>query len=134
MISCSSLGGSCAWPLQCREIPRATLVPGVEVRQCRGCLCTPGCKRSQCCESGSGVGSRSGPIRKLFAGSGSEAFFRIRIRSFLPDPDPKLFVGSGVRSGMNNFGSRSEQPLSGMNLKQNYSDKIRKFSTKCTFK
>jgi hypothetical protein len=53
------------------------------------------------------------------------------------DPDPKSdlkhFAGSGVGSGMNHFGSGSGQPLSGMNLKQNFSDKIHNFSTKCTF-
>jgi hypothetical protein len=41
---------------------------------------------------------------------------------------------SGVGSGINHFGSGSGQPLLGMNLKQNYSDKIHNFSTKCTNK
>jgi hypothetical protein len=51
----------------------------------------------------------------------------IRIRS-----DPKLFAGSGsqVGSEKNHFGSGSGQPLSGMNLKQNFSDKIHNFSTR----
>ncbi len=55
----------------------------------------------------------------------------IRIRS-----DPKLFSesGSGVGSGINHFGSGSWQPLSSMNLKQNFSDKIHYFATKCTIK
>ncbi len=38
--------------------------------------------------------------------------------------------GSGVGSGINHFGSGSRQPLSGMNLKQNFSDKIHNFSTR----
>ncbi len=38
--------------------------------------------------------------------------------------------GSGVESGINHFGSGSGQPLSGMNLKQNFSDKIHNFSTR----
>ncbi len=44
--------------------------------------------------------------------------------------DPKLFAGpgSGVGSGKNHSGSG--QPLSGMNLKQNFSDKIYNFSTR----
>jgi hypothetical protein len=50
------------------------------------------------------------------------------------DPDPvvseKLFAGSepGDGSGMNHFGSGSNQPLLRMNLKQNFSDKIHNFS------
>jgi len=42
--------------------------------------------------------------------------------------------GSGVGSGINNFGPGSGQPLLGMNFKQNFSDKIYNFSTKCTIK
>jgi hypothetical protein len=47
-----------------------------------------------------------------------------------PESDPKLFAGSGsgVGFGINHFGSGSGQPLSGMNLKQNFSDKIHNFS------
>ncbi len=53
----------------------------------------------------------------------------IRIRS-----DPKLFAGfgSGVGSEINHFGSESGKPLLGMNLKQNFSNKIHKFSTNRT--
>ncbi len=40
------------------------------------------------------------------------------------------FAGSGVGSGINHFGSGSGQPISGMNLKQNFSDKIHNFSTR----
>jgi hypothetical protein len=58
--------------------------------------------------------------------AGSETFYRIRIRQ-----GPKLFVGSGVGYGINHFGSGSGQPLSRMNLKQNFSNKIHNFSTKC---
>jgi hypothetical protein len=47
---------------------------------------------------------------------------QIRIRS-----DPKLFAESG--SGINLFRPGSGQPLFGMNLKQNFSDKIHNFST-----
>jgi len=56
--------------------------------------------------------------------------------SSVVDPDPELFAGSGsgVGSGINHFGSGSGQPLSGMNLKQNFSDKIHNFSTKCKTK
>ncbi len=50
---------------------------------------------------------------------------RIRIRS-----DPKLFAGSGSGVGINHFGSGSGQPSSGMNLKQNFSDKIHNISTR----
>ncbi len=57
----------------------------------------------------------------------------IRIRS-----DPKLFAksrfGVGSDSGINHFESRAGQPLLGMTLKQNFSDKIHNFSTKCTIK
>ncbi len=51
----------------------------------------------------------------------------IRIRS-----DSKLFAGSGseVGSGIKNFETGSGQLLSGMNLKQNLSDKIDNFSTR----
>jgi hypothetical protein len=42
--------------------------------------------------------------------------------------------GSGVGSGINKFGSGSGQPFSRMNLKQNFSDKIHNYSTKCTIK
>jgi hypothetical protein len=48
--------------------------------------------------------------------------------------DQKLFAGSGVGSGINHLGSGSGQPLSRKNLKQNFSDKIHYFSTKCTIK
>jgi hypothetical protein len=53
----------------------------------------------------------------------------IRIRS-----DPKLFSESGSGVGINHFGSRSWQPFSRRNLKQNFSDKIHYFATKCTIK
>jgi hypothetical protein len=43
-----------------------------------------------------------------------------------PESDPKLFA----RSGINHFGSGSGQPLAGMNVKQNFSDKIHNFSTR----
>ncbi len=68
---------------------------------------------------------------------GFETFCRIRsrIRSRIRLKQ-KLFAGSRsvVGSGINNFGTASGQPLSRMNLKQNFSDKIHKFSTKCTIK
>ncbi len=65
-----------------------------------------------------------------------QAVLWIRIRRSRIRSDPKLFAGSGsgVWSGINNFGSGSGQPLSRMNLKQNFSDKIHNFSTKCTIK
>ncbi len=51
-----------------------------------------------------------------------------------PDPEsgPKLSAGSesGVGSGINQFGSGSGQPLSGINLKLNFSDKTHNFSTR----
>ncbi len=55
------------------------------------------------------------------------------------DPDPKSdpdLVGSEsrVRSGTNHFKSGSGQPSLGMNLKQNFSNKIHNFSTKCIIK
>jgi hypothetical protein len=59
------------------------------------------------------------------AGVRRQAVLWIRIRS-----DQKLFAGSGsgVGSGTNHSGSG--QPLSGINLKQNFSDKIHNFSTR----
>jgi hypothetical protein len=59
------------------------------------------------------------------AGVRRQAVLWIRNRS-----DPKLFAGSGVGSGTNHFRSGSGQPLSGMNVKQNFSDKIHNFSTR----
>jgi hypothetical protein len=52
----------------------------------------------------------------------SKAVSWIWIRS-----DLKLFTRSRVGSGINLFGSR--QPLLGMNMKQNFCDKIHNFST-----
>jgi hypothetical protein len=46
-----------------------------------------------------------------------------------PDPDPELFEGSG--SGINSFGSGSDQAQFGMNLIPNFSVKINVFSTEC---
>jgi hypothetical protein len=37
------------------------------------------------------------------------------------DPDPELFAGSELGSGINHFGSGSGQSGSGMNLKPNFS-------------
>jgi hypothetical protein len=51
------------------------------------------------------------------AGVRRQAVLWIRIRS-----DQKIFAGSRVGSGTNRFGFG--QPLSGMNLKQNFSDKF----------
>jgi hypothetical protein len=67
---------------------------------------------------------------------GFETFCRIRSRIRLKQ---KLFGRIKIRSriwsrgsGINNFGSGSRQPLTRMNLKQNFSAKIPNFSTKCT--
>jgi len=53
-----------------------------------------------------------------------KAVLWIRIRS-----DPELFEGSG--SGINSFGSGSDQAQFGMNFKPNFSVKINVFSTEC---
>ncbi len=60
----------------------------------------------------------------------------IRIRIRIWPVGSETFAGFGVGSGINHFGSGSGQPLSRMNLKQNFSDKIhyRYFSTKCKMK
>jgi hypothetical protein len=62
-----------------------------------------------------------------------QAVLWIQIRSRIRS-DSKLFSGSGVGSGINNFGSGSGQPLTRMNLKHNFSDKIHNFSAKCIIK
>jgi len=43
-----------------------------------------------------------------------------------PDPDPELFAGSGVGSGINHFGSGSGQSGSGMNFIPNFFSKLHK--------
>ncbi len=45
-----------------------------------------------------------------------------------------LWIRIRSESGINHLGSGFGQPLSRMNLKQNFSDKIHDFSTKCTIK
>jgi hypothetical protein len=56
-----------------------------------------------------------------------------------PDPDPvesETFCRIRIRSRIRNksFRIRIRAALLGMNLKQNFSDKIHNFSTKCTIK
>jgi hypothetical protein len=64
-------------------------------------------------------------IRDVFSGSGFFSFPQCggAVIISIVDPDPELFAGSGLGSGINHFGSGSGQSGSGMNLILNFSVK-----------